>query len=319
MEPADTGQALSLRVFLVPGYDRCNYRCPYCITGTDHAARADWDPEPYLAIVKSIGQLDAFIETVELGVGGEPLTSAELLEGAGTLARSPNVGTVNLVTNLFASAAKLRAWLGQLPAEKIGLACTYHPSHAGDLGAFLDKVAALSELGVAVIPGCVAYPPNLRLVADMKQRCDQLGLPLFVNAFFGEYDGSTYPRGYTDSDRAFLKPLVYSEHDYEYLFVPRRTKGEPCGAGAAAVMVGPQGDCFRCTHEYNHGLAPLGNLLHDGGLRLLDGYRPCPADHCFCTAETTNTERFEERYERTRHFRLYRPKRPPESREEHVH
>jgi len=302
----DAAEVRRLRVFFVPGYDRCNYRCPYCITGLDHARRQEWDSSHYLPVIESLAALDAFLDMVELGVGGEPLTSRTILEGVRRLCLSPRVGVVNLVTNLFSGADDLRAWLGELPAGKLALACTYHPSNAGDLGAFLDKVCFVRDCGVEVVAGCVAYPPNLPLVAEMKRRCDALGLPLFVNAFFGEHDGKQYPHGYSDDEREFLRPLVYSEHDFEYLFVPRNTRGETCGAGCSAVMVAPNGDCFRCSHEYNDGWPPLGNLLRDGGLRLLSEYLPCPADHCFCTAETVNTLHFEERYEHGRNFRLYR-------------
>lgn len=295
-----------LRVLFMPGYDRCNYRCPYCITGLDHARRTTWDSRHYLPIVEALTRLDALLETVELGIGGEPLTSDEILEGARRLAEAENVGAVDFVTNLSRSSEEVRSLAAGFPPGKLGVACTYHPSHAGDLGAFLDKIRMLREEGVAVAAGCVAYPPNLSIVAEMKARCDELGLPLFVNAFFGTYGGRDYPTAYAEAERETLRRLVYSDHDFEYLFVPRATRGEMCGAGWSAVMVAPNGDYYRCSYEYNVGLAPLGNLLRDRCLRLFDRPLPCPADHCFCTAETTNTMRFEERYERTGLFRLYR-------------
>jgi len=298
----------ALRVFFVPGLDRCNYRCPYCITGPDHDRRRAWEPGPFHRIIDRLVALPASIEALELGVGGEPLLSSDILDGVRRLALSRNIDAVNLVTNLSPPLAALEDWLGDLPAAKLGFACTYHPSDAGDLGAFVAKVRALGSLGPGVVAGCVAYPPNLPLVGELRAAAEAAGLPLFVNAFVGEYGGRSYPAAYTEAERAFLRPLVYAEHDWEYLFTPRTTRGEPCGAGCSAVMIGPNGDCFRCTYEYNRGLAPLGNLLRDGGLRLFDRYLPCPAEHCFCTAETTSTARFEARYRRAGHFRLYVPR-----------
>ena len=305
---AEADRGVALRLFVVPGYDRCNYRCPYCITGTDHSARQHWDPEPYLRLLRRLAALEASLESVVLGVGGEPLTSREILDSVRTLAESTNVGAVNFVTNLSWSADRLRGWVSGLPAEKLAMACTYHPSEAGDLTEFLSKVAMLRELGVSVSAGCVAWPPNLALVAEVRRHCDEMGLPLFVNGLFGEYGGRSYPHDYTDEERAFLRQVVYSEHDYEYLFVPCRTKGKLCSAGCSAAMMAPNGDYYRCSHEYRAGTAPLGNLHRDEGLRLFGEYLPCPAEHCFCTAETTNTLEFEEQYVRTRHFRVYHPR-----------
>lgn len=287
-----------LNVRFFTDYNVCNYSCEYCISGqsdpNDPRVLANWKIGNYRTIVDALTRLPHVLN-VRLGVGGEFFLNPDLIDGARTLSHAANVRSVNLITNLSFPLRHYRRWFADFDAKKIALVASYHPSQIRNVAEWRATASALAK-DVDFSVCTVAYPHILPALAEAIPALRAEGLAVFVQPFLGWLDGVFYPDAYTAEQRAQMRPLFYSRHDWEYLLEGKRPG--LCHAGHTSIYVDMTGEVRICGMEIQ-GPQPIGNLLTGEPLRLYDGPRPCTAPHCRCDTENENTLQFEQFYERT--------------------
>lgn len=284
-----------LNIRFLTNYMKCNFKCPYCIVGSmkNDPNYALFDEAALARITDNIIKIQGRIN-IRLGVLGEFFLSQALLDAARKLSNAPNVLSVNLITNLsFPYKTYLRKLEG-CDASKTALVASFHPTEIRDFNVWFDTALRLNKLlDFAVV--FVGYPPLLPAIAKLVAAFTEQGVHTFVQGFVGAFEGRNYPDSYTEHEKALLRSISSSRHDYEY-FVEKRRPGL-CNAGYKSLFVDLTGNVRPCGmgKRAEH----LGNLLQSPELRLFDGPRPCPRSSCLCDTENINAVSFEERYEHT--------------------
>lgn len=274
-------------------YPVCNYSCAYCIAGHGNKngrPESSWDSLRYDAIIDNLCQLD-FRINIRIGVGGEFFISKQLVDGARRLGMSENVFSLNLITNLSLSTAQYLKILDGIPAEKIALVASYHPTEVRDRERWLDTAVALSNrYDFSTIS--VAYPPIIRDLEAIKAMFDAAKVAHFVQPYIGEYEGRHYPQAYTEEERRIIRQTIYSRHDYEFLLNLKRPG--LCNAGFKFLYVHSNGVVTPCGGA-NHQQV-LGDLSISPEINFRSGPSPCPGNRCQCDTENVNTVIFENHY-----------------------
>ncbi|MEM7019907.1 MAG: hypothetical protein AAF512_21535, partial [Pseudomonadota bacterium] len=140
----------------------------------------------------------------------------------------------------------------------------------------------------------VAWPPLMAELKERKAAFEAAGLEVFVQAFMGMHEDKMYPQSYTDEDKALLRQVFYSRHDYEFLVEHKRPG--LCNAGHLSFHVDEMGIVTPCGEgQYNY---ILGDLSKSPELNLADGPLPCPFQTCGCDTENMNTVIFHNHYKR---------------------
>ncbi|MDD3836693.1 MAG: hypothetical protein PHG43_02525 [Phenylobacterium sp.] len=274
-------------------YPVCNYKCPYCVAGhapPEGRPESPWSDDRYRAIVDNLCKLD-FPINLRIGVGGEFFISKVLVEGARKLAACDHVKVLNLITNLSFHPQQYARILKGIPKEKVALVASYHPTEVKSADAW---VAAAQELATYydLTTMSVAYPPALPKLREIKEKFAAVGVDHFIQPFIGEYEGKLYPQAYTEEERALIREVIYSRHDYEFLL--NLKKPGLCNAGFKYLFIDPYGLVKPCGGA-DHGRI-LGDLTASPKVEFLDGPRPCPAAACQCDTENIQTKVFEDHY-----------------------
>jgi len=298
MVPAADTVPRRLNVRFYTDYNVCNYACEYCISGQndpdDPRLLAEWKEANYRPIIDALTRLPYDLN-VRIGVGGEFFLHPRLIDGARVLSHSPNVSGVNLITNLSFPLQHFRRWFSDFDRSKVALVASYHPTQIRDRNAWRTTALALAaDFDFSVCT--VAHPDLLDELAQAIPSMRADGLSVFVQPFLGWIRDRFYPDAYSDEQRALLRTLFYSRHDWAYLLEGKRPG--LCNAGHTSIYVDMSGVVRICGMEIV-GPQPIGNLLTGEPLRLYDGPRPCTATQCRCDTENENTVQFEQFYQRT--------------------
>lgn len=290
-----TGQDEIVNVRYFTAFPKCNYSCGYCIAGHGEAfskRESAWKPERYQLIIENLTRL-AFKINVRLGVDGEFFLDKTLMEGARRLSHSPNVVSLNLITNLSFSYSQYKRLLSGFREEKIAIVASFHPTEVKNHDAWF-KTAALMAADYDFAALLVGYPPLLGQIPGYRAKLVTNKIETFVQPFIGSFAGKHYPRDYTAQERQLLREVMYSRHDVEFLLNAK--KPGLCNAGFRSLFVDAEGGVFPC------GMGPypvaLGNLADGPDLKLGSGPQACPFEACQCDTENINTVQFKQYYER---------------------
>jgi MoaA/NifB/PqqE/SkfB family radical SAM enzyme len=291
-------------------YHSCNLDCPYCIA---HWKDKDnlFDNTNYRSIIEKLKVLP-YRTCLRIGVGGEPFTSQEILNGIIDICNSnSNIFGVSFSTNLVASWSRvIEPFLDSLDTGKLGIGCTLHDTVIKDIDGFFEKVRKIKEKGALIFVGLVAIPQRIEMIKEYKLRCSQLGVPLIMNGLIGNLVGKDgtdssreFPQDYTFAELAVLKELWDTPHSYMMLLEGCETKGMICSAGHNYIYINHKGDIFPCGNIKNS----IGNLLH-GTIGFQHKDTICPVSTCWCGNENQALRIVDENYERTRTLRIFYPK-----------
>ncbi|MEM7586017.1 MAG: hypothetical protein AAF560_21685 [Acidobacteriota bacterium] len=260
---------------------------------------ATWSEDKFERIVDRIGELPYKVD-LRIGVGGEFFLSKTLANGARKITNYDNVVALNLISNLSFRYKQYQKILDGFDLSKVALVCSYHPTQVKDRAVWRETAVRMSKLvDLAVI--VVAWPPVLDRIEDFKKEFADAGLTVFVQAFNGWVNGKKYPDSYSEEERALLRSLAYSRHDYAHM-VELKTPGL-CYAGMDYVLMNINGEVFRCGGFH----VPYGNIFD--GFKLLEKPTECPVTECWCDTDNLNTVAFRENYEmigRNQHKYQYR-------------
>jgi len=287
-----------------PGYQKCNYTCPYCIIGWEGLRHGNWDEERFKVIINKIKQLPYMIHLL-FGVEGEIFTSRLLLDTIKDLSKSENISDVYLITNLSSKENTLKRFLEEAEETKLSFACTLHDE--ADLADFSNKIYMLYDRRIPVIVGSVGVPNKLLKLIEIKRMFGRRGVPMYVNALLGSYNGKTFPKDYNLFERLILRKLMYSSYEYKYMVKMKSTFGQLCNAGSTYVYLNYDGKIFRCGEEKNRTFTPIGDLIN-GDFKLSSNPLQCRCQNCLCPIESFSTLEFQKKYISSKNRRIYKKK-----------
>jgi MoaA/NifB/PqqE/SkfB family radical SAM enzyme len=272
----------------------CNYRCSYCKPEqlTVRQAPAERWVEAWDDIHRRYGECHISFS------GGEPFVYPGFMD---ILAGVTRHHTVEVITNL---SFDVRPLVETVDLRRLRLGASFHPECVG-LDEFLGRMKQLQPRDFEKWVTFVAYPPQLDRILEYQKRVQDAGIRFSILPYNGEWQGRTYPQGYTEEEKKVIleacgddEPNLRSfawgngkkEEGGEATAVS--TKGRPCLMGHSYARIYPDGTAKRCCAP---GAQDLGNLI-DGTFRLLEEPAACASERCPCWKCMIPGE--EERWER---------------------
>ncbi|MEJ2627880.1 MAG: hypothetical protein P8078_04930 [bacterium] len=291
-------------------YYICNIACPYCIAGEYKKERL-FNIENFRVILSRIQELPYSV-CLRIGVGGEIFTSQEILDEIKQICNEKNnIFGVNFSSNIYADWEKvLKPFLDSVNTQKLGMGCTLHDLVIPDVNTFFEKVRKIKECGVLVYVGYVAVPQMIPRIPEYKKRCDDIGVPLLINALRGQVHGiegadprKRYPKDYTKQELQQLKNHWDTPHSYKMLVEQCSPKGMKCSAGKNYIFITSTGEVLPC----NRIKRSMGNII-EGQIQFQKKDTICPKGSCECGNQNQALRIVDKYYKRTRNLRIFYPK-----------
>jgi MoaA/NifB/PqqE/SkfB family radical SAM enzyme len=251
----------------------CNYRCPYCWFYGKWQQMAGQNKYPPLdKILKFWENIynQYGCAHIEL-IGGEPLIYPNIVQ----LVKGLSVfHTIGITTNL---SVEVNDFVRQINASGVHVCGSFHPSFA-DFDKFIKRAVLLKENGFGDGIFYVAYPPQIKLLPYYEKKFKQQGLSLSVLTFWGQYNGVSYPQGYTSEDKSVIAPYLGTREGEKFQLVPKDVKGRLCRAGQLYANIKADGTVYRCGGSNSQ---VIGNFFQDD-FKLLDKSLVCESETCPC-------------------------------------
>ena len=322
-------------------YYTCNLNCPYCIASW-RKRQSPFEIHTFQKIIQKIKELPYRV-CLRIGVGGEIFTSQEILSVIKKICNEENnIIGVSFSSNIHASYKNIIGpFIDSVNTAKLGMGYTLHDMVIKNIDSFFEKVRRLKEKGVLLYVGNVALPNRIEQLREYKRKCDEIGVPLIINALIGKaIDGKSkskpnnswllginwarfgltypyYPRDYSPVELERLKDLWFTPHSYQMLVNSSSTHGMQCSAGKNYIHIDHRGNVFPCLgikNRISHALFPflrqrysMGNILKDK-IQFRTEDTICPRYHCWCGNENQALRIVDENYHRTRTLRYFYPK-----------
>ena len=255
----------------------CNYKCAYC-----HAPKPQDKDAKKAVYLKS----DAWFKIWErnyqrygtweiLISGGEPFAYPDFMDLIIGLSKMHLVG---VCTNLEWDAAD---FVKRASPERIRIETSFHPESA-TLEKFTERLKILKKSGFNPTVNFVPWPPLLSRMEEIKEGIEKTGCQLTLQPFIGQFEGRSYPQGYTEKEREYFS--IFSDDcnlktlDFKTTKTSDSTNGKLCRMGQNYCYIHPDGSVSRCCRDHS---ISLGNIIDDT-FRLWDEPSECRADNCNC-------------------------------------
>ncbi|MDD5254682.1 MAG: radical SAM protein [Candidatus Omnitrophica bacterium] len=233
----------------------CNLRCSYCINyfGGGNASRRklipgrDW--------VRGLNRIVCAPDMPVTLQGGEPSLHPDFIWIINHLKKDLHI---DILTNL---RFDVDAFIGKVDPARLrrkapyaSIRVSYHPTYM-DLKALAAKVIKMQNAGFSIGVFGILHPAFKQRVLKAQRECRGLGIDFRTKEFLGEYKGRTYG--------TYLSPQAISS-----------VKRQRCLCRTSELIVGPDGNVFRCHYDLYHGLPPIGCLL-DNSFKIRNVFRKC--------------------------------------------
>ena len=143
---------------------------------------------------------------------------------------------------------------------------------------FIKKVLYLKQKGFKGGVCYLAYPPQMDKINFYSKEFEKNGIGFALAAFWGIYDGKSYPQSYSEKEKEMMKPYLGDMNRVTYHLEGKKTKGKLCRAGNVYASIKADGKVTRCgplSHK------PIGNIFDDN-FKLFSDPMPCEAEVCPC-------------------------------------
>ncbi|NLB35012.1 MAG: hypothetical protein GX817_04235, partial [Elusimicrobia bacterium] len=214
---------------------------------------------------------DMYGESHIMMTGGEPSLYPNFIEMVDELSKFHTVKVTSQLSGDFYTFAK------KINPERVVLDMNFHPFEA-KLEPFIRKVLTLKKAGFSGGVCYLAYPPQMDKMKYYEEKFRENDIGFALAAYWGKYNGVTYPDGYTEEERELIAPYIGDIDRIKYHLEGVKTMGKLCRAGYCYASVKGDGTVTRCgplSHK------PIGNLFDDD-FKLHDEPMPCEAEVCPC-------------------------------------
>lgn len=242
----------------------CPYRCSYCINefeGRRRVARP-LNAEAWIAGLSRLANLDRDSGPIPVTLqGGEPSCHPgfyDIINGV------PERIALDVLTNLSFDVGEMIARVDprrlRRDAPYASIRVSYHPSEA-DIDELLAKTHRLLEAGFSVGVYGVLHPDTADHIHVVQERARAEGIDFRTKEFLG-----------------FAHGKLYGQYRYEDACSCNVTR--PVHCRTTELIIGPNGNIYRCHHDIYENYPPIGHLL-DADFRMEKVFRPCDCfGHC---------------------------------------
>lgn len=233
----------------------CNLNCSYCINsfgnsrlpGRSLISGRDW--------VEGLNRINCAKDLPVTLQGGEPSLHPDFIWIINNLKKSLSIDILtNLCFNVDEFIDKVDPARVRRDAPYANIRVSYHPISM-DLGVLIKKVLKMQRAGFKIGVFGILHPSFKKTILAAGKRCANAGIDFRTKEFLGFYRGKMYG--------TYLHPFAVGAG-------VKRT----CLCRTSELIIGPDGNVYRCHRDLYKGQPPIGHIL-DGGFRIRDVFRRC--------------------------------------------
>ena len=235
---------------------RCNLNCEYCINYFGLEKRNFKNKE--LTGEEWVRALNRLVSRDDLPVtlqGGEPGLHPDFISIIKNL--KPEL-KIDILTNLTFDIEK---FIREIPPQRLrrkapypSIRVSYHPQYM-NLEVLVKKVKRLQEAGFYIGIYGILHPAFEEEIIKAQEQCKSLGIDFRTKEFLGEYKGKLYGT-------------------YRYPDAVGNSRRKYCLCKTTELLIGPDGNVYRCHHDLYKKFPPIGNIL-DPVFEIEDRFRKC--------------------------------------------
>lgn len=241
---------------------RCNLNCSFCLNNLEKSKgfnRTSFKEMSGKEWVEALNRLKTPPNVPITFSGGEPMLHPDFIYIINNLKPSLNI---DILTNFY-NKRLVDKFIKQVdpirvsrPAPYPSIRVSYHPAQM-DPKILIENVKRAQDAGFSIGIFSVLYPSSEQLsaIVQMQFLCKEAGIDFRVKDFTGSYKGEIYGD--------------YSKYPDSYSGKPRK-----CKCKTSELIVGPNGNVYKCHRNLYKEEFPLGSLL-DKKFIVKSEYRNC--------------------------------------------
>lgn len=232
----------------------CNLTCSYCINHLSGKAQK----KGFLIGDEWITILNRLNLPANLPIslqGGEPTVHPHFYHIVKNLRENT---PIDLLTNLQFDPIEFSKHISpsrlKRDAAYANIRVTYHPETMS-WNNLVEKVTWMKEHDYSICIYGILHPRDEQEILRAKSVADKLGIDFRVKEFLGVYEGKIYGN-YSIPEAVF------------------NTKVSTCLCKTTELLIGTDGNAYRCHHDLYNKYNPIGNLL-DNEFEINDEFKLC--------------------------------------------
>jgi MoaA/NifB/PqqE/SkfB family radical SAM enzyme len=235
----------------------CNLKCNYCINyygGDNGFKKANISGKKWVDMLNRLNCHSNLPITLQ---GGEPSLHPDFIWIIKSIKEELKI---DILTNL---CFDVEGFIENINPERLhrdapypSIRVSYHPYYM-DLEELINKVLKMQEAGFSIgIFGILHPNPKFKnKVLQAQKKCFDLGIDFRTKDFLGRYNGKIY-------GTYFYPGAVNNSKRRQYL------------CRTSELIIGPDGNIYKCHHDLYKDFSPVGNLL-DSYFEIEDIFREC--------------------------------------------
>ncbi len=243
---------------------RCNLNCSFCLNSLDKSKefnRLKFKELIGEQWVEALNRIQSRPEVPITFSGGEPFLHPDFIYIINNLKKDLNI---DILTNLSYLNA-VEKFLEQIDPNRIkrnapyaSIRVSYHPEQMGDGEKLIETVKKLKDKGFSIGIWAVQYPSQqqLQAITQMQFRCRDADIDFRLKDFTGTY-----------------KEELYGDYS-KYPDSVMQEKTKYCLCKIPELIIGPNGNVYKCHKNLYEEEFPIGNLL-DPNFELKEEFRIC--------------------------------------------
>lgn len=244
---------------------RCNLSCGFCLNNLENSTDFHRESFPEVSGDEWIEMLNRIKSRSQVPItlsGGEPFLHAGFIGIINGLKPDLNI---DILTNLQWGEKGIERFIDKVDPSRVrrdapyaSIRVSYHPGQMGDGATLVANAKKMKDAGFSIGIWSVLFPSPEQLAAinQMQFRCRDAGIDFRLKEFTGEYKGETYGD--------------YSRYPHSV----GASGLKSCLCKTSELLIGPNGDVYRCHRDVYAGENPIGNLGNPE-FQIQDKFRSC--------------------------------------------
>lgn len=251
---------------------RCNLHCSYCLNEFVDNFEREREELSGIQWAKSLNKIVSRSDVPITFTGGEPSLHKDFIYILNNLKSELNI---DILTNMWWSKDKIKTFMEEINPDRIkrdapypSIRASYHPEQMQDGQKLVENVKELQDAGFSVGIESVMYPSDMQLTAieQMAIRCRNLGVSFRPKSYTGKFEGID------DNGKNFS--ITYGNYSKYNHSAFNSTKILECMCKTTELLIGPNGDVYRCHRDLFSEQNSIGNITSPG-FEIQDISRPC--------------------------------------------
>lgn len=233
----------------------CNLKCDYCINLYGSGNRLN---KSIISGKKWVEILNRLICPRDLPLtlqGGEPSLHPDFIWIIKNIREDLNIDILtNLCFDIDEFTAQINPSRLRRNAPYPNIRVSYHPPYM-NLDELIKKVLKMQWAGFSIGIFAILHPKFKNEVLDTQKKCRDLGIDFRPKEFLGDFNRQIYG--------TYLYPNAVSNN-----------KRKRCLCRTSELIIGPNGDVFKCHNDLYKNFPSLGNLS-DPDFKVEHTFREC--------------------------------------------